>query len=86
MVPHPMRIAFAVAATIANAILATIYIYAGIPLIERATVQHAGPFSGPVEFLYIIVPAVIGLLQLGIIIWLIVAPVQEQRSAQRIPR
>lgn len=85
-VPHPMRIAFVFVGTLANSVLALIYIYVGIPLIEMATVEYAGPFSGPVEYLYIIVPAVIGIIQLGLLLWLIAAPVQEQRSARQVVR
>jgi len=85
MAPHPMRVAYATAATIANMILAVVYLRAGVPLIEQAG-NHPGPFSGVPELLYTVVPVIIGVLQLGILLWLIVAPVQEQRSAQQVVR
>ena len=85
-VPHPARIAFVVMGTVANAVLALIYLWVGIPLIDMAVVDHAGPWSAPVEWLYVIIPAVIGVLQLGLLIWLIVAPAQEQRAATQVVR
>ena len=81
MVPHPMRIAYATAATIANMVLAVVYLRAGVPVIEQAG-NHPGPFSGIPEMMYVIVPVIIGVFQLGILLWLIIAPVQQQRSAQ----
>lgn len=83
---HVRRIAYTVAAEIALAILAIIYLYAGVPLIDLAVNTHTGPFSGAVEILYTIIPAIIGILQLAIVVWLVVSPVQRQRSVSRVPR
>jgi TRAP-type C4-dicarboxylate transport system permease small subunit len=85
MVPHPMRIAYATAATVANMVLAVVYLRAGVPVIEQAG-NHPGPFSGIPEMMYVIIPVIIGGLQLGILLWLIIAPVQEQRSANQVVR
>lgn len=78
------RISFVVAWEIAIAILAMMYATAGKDLIAFAD-NHQGEFSNVINQLDLMVPLVIAILALAPMIWLIVAPVQEER-ARRIVR
>lgn len=62
-------------------ITSIIYYRVGVAhLFPAATEEHTGPFSGPVETLELIVPAVLLILGFGVIVWAIVAGAQEERA------
>jgi hypothetical protein len=71
--------------TVLNFILAVIYIGVGLPMIDIALSMQQGPFSSVFSEIKLVVPIVIGGLQLGTILWVIAGPVQRERSRRVRP-
>jgi hypothetical protein len=80
---HARRIG--VAAMMEGAVILLAYIYAtvGQPVFDLVE-EHPGPFSSTVESIDTLMPFLILLLALGIIVWMLAAPVQQERNLRRI--
>jgi hypothetical protein len=70
--------------TIANASAGIVYATAGQQLLARAGTggTNAGFLSGTVDQLDVVVPLVLGIFQLGIILWFMVSSVEEERAVR----
>jgi hypothetical protein len=67
--------------TISNFTLGIIWLQAGVRMVSIARdIMGDGPFSGVVDMVDLIVPLAIAVIQIGIILWFLSAPVQEERA------
>lgn len=79
-----LRIAYAVLAESALLFLGVLYATAGKDIIALGEGEHSGPFTWIVTQLDTVIPIVIGVLMLAIVIWMVVAPVQQERRRRLI--
>jgi len=67
-------------------VLGVVYIYGILPLVDMAETQFAGPFSGPVGLIAPVMVAIIGTLYLGSALYMLVGPVQQEKSRTVVTR
>jgi len=80
------RVVLAVSVTIAMSFVALIHFRVGVPhLYPLATQDVAGPFSHVVVTLEFIVPIAIAGITLATWGWVLVGPVQQERTVRRGP-
>ena len=78
------RIVFAAKSTVAIAIGGIMHYRVGTELYAVAN-TYPGPFSGAIDQLEFIVPISLGIMLLAVWIWVLIAPVQEERKKQVLP-
>jgi hypothetical protein len=77
------RAVFAIATTIAVAVVGIIYYRAFQPLAELATGQHSGPATTAVTTADVLVPTTLLIVLLGVWVWVLAGGVQRERARVR---
>jgi mannose/fructose/N-acetylgalactosamine-specific phosphotransferase system component IID len=77
------RIVVAAFGIMGCAIVGVLYAQAGQPLITMLQNDYSGPFSSLAGQLNTVVPLLLGAIILGLVAWVIVGPVQEERARRR---
>jgi len=67
-------------------VLGAFHIYALLPFIDMAETQFTGPFTSVVGIIPTVMVAIIGILYLGSGLFILVGPVQEEKSVQTVAR
>jgi len=67
-------------------VLGVVYIYGILPLVDMAETQFTGPFTDPVGLIAPVMVAIIGVLYLGSALYMLVGPVQEEKSRTVVTR
>lgn len=81
------RFAFAMKVTIAMGLAAIIHFRVGVEQIyPLARGDFAGPFSGIIGILEFLVPLAIVIIVLATWLWVLISPVQEERTVRRVRR
>lgn len=85
MIMRALRVV--VATIVAVSAVALLYVEVAVPIIDMGSGDGAftGPFSVIVTRVETMVPLVIALLLLGIVIWMVVSTVQQERTVRRPP-
>jgi hypothetical protein len=79
-VGHAQRIQVAAILEFAVVLLALVYATAGQQVLSFAQSQPDGPFSDVLGQLSALMPPLIGLLLLAPLVWLLIAPYQQERA------
>lgn len=79
---HAQRIQVAAVFEFAVILLGLVWATAGTEIIAFANDQQDGPFSSVIGQIDTLMPLLIGLLLLGPMVWLLVAPFQRERKRQ----
>lgn len=77
------RIVYSIISILTLAAVALIYARPFLSMNQKLQNQYSGPYSVIGSHLKTLVPLLIGLLLLGTIVYMIVGPIQQERSAQR---
>lgn len=81
------RVAFASKVTVAMGFAALVYFRLGVnQLFPLAKNSHSGPFTPGVEAAEFVVPIAIAVIILASWAWVLVAPVQEERTVRTVRR
>ncbi|RLM53190.1 hypothetical protein DVK02_14975 [Halobellus sp. Atlit-31R] len=67
-------------------VLALLHVRVFLPFIELAQTDFSGPFTPVVELIPTVVPAIVGGLYLFGALYLIIGPVQKEKSQQIVRR
>lgn len=67
--------------TMSNFVLGIIWLQAGVRMINIGRdLMDGGPFSGVLDSLNLLIPLTIAVIQVGIVLWFLASPVQEERA------
>lgn len=67
--------------TVGNVVLALIYVRVVLPMVEISK-DFQGPFTSSIDTVGVIMPVVIGGLQLGLTLWLFSGGIQNERARE----
>lgn len=81
------RFAFAMKVTLVMGLAAIIHFRVGVEQIyPLARNDFAGPFTGIIDILEFTVPLAIAIIIIATWVWVLIGPVQEERTVRRVRR
>lgn len=81
------RFAFAMKVTLAMGLAAIIHFRVGVEQVyPLGTGDFSGPFSGIINIIEFTVPLTIAIIVIATWVWVLISPVQEERTVRRVRR